>query len=42
MENGILRWRHYYLLGKGITLALLQMQLQLCPEWTQEKDLHIL
>jgi len=27
---------HYYISGKGITQALLEMQLQLCPEWTHQ------
>jgi len=28
--------RHYYVSGKGITDASFEMQLQLCPEWTEE------
>jgi len=28
--------RHYYVSGKGSTQAVLEMQLQLCSEWTPE------
>jgi len=35
VEHDILRWRHYYVSGKGITQALLVMQLLFCPEWTR-------
>ena len=36
--------RHYYVSGKnkGVTQASLEMQLQLCPEWTQEQVLQSL